>query len=33
LSSLRGVDDIALTTNGVLLAQHAAELRAADCSE
>jgi len=29
LSSLRGVDDIALTTNGVLLAQHAAELRAA----
>jgi cyclic pyranopterin phosphate synthase len=29
LSSLHGVDDIALTTNGVLLAQHAVELRAA----
>ena len=29
LSSLRGVDDIALTTNGMLLAQHAVELRAA----
>src|SRR5579862_2766660 len=29
LTSLAGVEDIALTTNGVLLAQHAAELRAA----
>jgi cyclic pyranopterin phosphate synthase len=29
LSSMRGVDDIALTTNGMLLAQHAVELRAA----
>jgi len=29
LSSLRGVEDIALTTNGMLLAQHAVELRAA----
>jgi GTP 3',8-cyclase len=29
LSTLRGVDDIALTTNGMLLAQHAVELRAA----
>lgn len=29
LSSLRGVDDVALTTNGMLLAQHAVELRAA----
>jgi cyclic pyranopterin phosphate synthase len=29
LSSLRGVEDIALTTNGMLLAQHALELRAA----
>lgn len=29
LTSLPGIDDIALTTNGVLLAQHAAELRAA----
>jgi len=28
LSSIEGVSDIALTTNGVLLAQHAAELRA-----
>ena len=27
LSTLEGVEDIALTTNGVLLAQHAAELR------
>src|SRR5580693_1919483 len=29
LSSLPGIEDVALTTNGVLLAQHAAELRAA----
>ena len=29
LTSLPGLDDIALTTNGVLLPQHAAELRAA----
>jgi cyclic pyranopterin phosphate synthase len=29
LSSLRGVEDIALTTNGMLLAQHALELQAA----
>jgi GTP 3',8-cyclase len=29
LSSLRGIDDIALTTNGMLLAQHAVELHAA----
>src|ERR1017187_10424190 len=29
LTSLPGIDDVALTTNGVLLAQHAAELRAA----
>ena len=29
LTSLPGVDDVALTTNGVLLPQHAAELRAA----
>jgi GTP 3',8-cyclase len=29
LTSLPGVEDVALTTNGVLLAQHAAELRAA----
>ena len=29
LTSLAGVEDVALTTNGVLLAQHAAELRAA----
>jgi cyclic pyranopterin phosphate synthase len=29
LSSLPGVEDVALTTNGVLLAQHAAALRAA----
>ena len=29
LSGLSGLEDIALTTNGVLLAQHAAELRAA----
>lgn len=29
LTTLPGVEDIALTTNGVLLAQHAAELRAA----
>jgi len=29
LSSMRGVDDIALTTNCMLLAQHAVELRAA----
>ncbi len=29
LTSLSGVEDVALTTNGVLLAQHAAELRAA----
>jgi cyclic pyranopterin phosphate synthase len=29
LSGLPGIEDIALTTNGVLLAQHAAELRAA----
>jgi cyclic pyranopterin phosphate synthase len=29
LSTLPGVDDLALTTNGVLLAQHAVELRAA----
>jgi len=29
LTTLPGVDDIALTTNGVLLAQHAVELRAA----
>ena len=29
LTSLTGVEDVALTTNGVLLAQHAAELRAA----
>ena len=28
LSSIDGIDDLALTTNGVLLAQHAAELRA-----
>ena len=28
LSSLAGVEDLALTTNGVLLAQHAAELKA-----
>src|SRR5882757_6835051 len=28
LSAIEGVEDIALTTNGVLLAQHAAELRA-----
>jgi cyclic pyranopterin phosphate synthase len=28
LSSLRGVEEIALTTNGVLLARHAAELKA-----
>jgi GTP 3',8-cyclase len=28
LSSIGGVDDLALTTNGVLLAQHAAELKA-----
>ena len=29
LTSLHGIEDVALTTNGVLLAQHAAELRAA----
>jgi len=29
LTSLQGIEDIALTTNGVLLAQHAAALRAA----
>ena len=29
LTTLSGVEDVALTTNGVLLAQHAAELRAA----
>src|SRR5277367_4141912 len=29
LTSLSGIEDVALTTNGVLLAQHAAELRAA----
>src|SRR5580693_6361590 len=29
LTSLPGLEDVALTTNGVLLAQHAAELRAA----
>jgi cyclic pyranopterin phosphate synthase len=29
LTSLPGIEDVALTTNGVLLAQHAAELRAA----
>lgn len=29
LTSLAGVEDVALTTNGVLLAQHAAELKAA----
>jgi cyclic pyranopterin phosphate synthase len=29
LTSLPGVEDVALTTNGVLLAQHAAELKAA----
>lgn len=29
LTSLAGIEDVALTTNGVLLAQHAAELRAA----
>ena len=29
LTSIAGVEDIALTTNGVLLAQHAAELKAA----
>ncbi len=29
LTSLSGVEDVALTTNGILLAQHAAELRAA----
>jgi cyclic pyranopterin phosphate synthase len=28
LSSIQGIEDLALTTNGVLLAQHAAELRA-----
>ena len=28
LSAIRGISDLALTTNGVLLAQHAAELRA-----
>jgi GTP 3',8-cyclase len=28
LSSIAGIDDLALTTNGVLLSQHAAELRA-----
>jgi len=29
LTTVPGIDDVALTTNGVLLAQHAAELRAA----
>src|SRR5580658_8783629 len=29
LSAVPGVEDVALTTNGVLLAQHAAELKAA----
>src|SRR5580700_8131094 len=29
LTSLPGIEDVALTTNGVLLAQHAADLRAA----
>ena len=29
LRSIEGIDDIALTTNGILLAQHAAELKAA----
>src|SRR5476649_2497589 len=29
LTSLPGIEDVALTTNGVLLAQHAAELKAA----
>lgn len=29
LARLKGIDDIALTTNGLLLAQHAAELKAA----
>jgi len=29
LTTLPGIDDVALTTNGVLLAQHAAELKAA----
>src|SRR5450755_3365465 len=29
LTGLHGIEDVALTTNGVLLAQHAAELRAA----
>src|SRR5476651_1399686 len=29
LTSIPGIEDIALTTNGVLLAQHAAELKAA----
>ncbi len=28
LSAIRGVEDLALTTNGILLAQHAAELKA-----
>src|SRR5690606_34057655 len=28
LTSIEGVEDVALTTNGVLLAQHAAELKA-----
>ena len=32
LSAIEGVDDIALTTNGVLLAQHAAELEGAGLS-
>ncbi len=29
LTSIQGIEDVALTTNGVLLAQHAAELKAA----
>src|SRR5579872_3295132 len=29
LSAIEGIEDIALTTNGVLLARHAAELKAA----
>ena len=29
LTAIAGIDDVALTTNGVLLAQHAAELKAA----
>ena len=29
LTAIPGIEDVALTTNGVLLAQHAAELKAA----